>query len=177
MKTFITILLMAFAANLAVSQEGHREEGEIPGEGTQVANSFITNIESYYYKQRKAKPLSFQVSPQVIYQNGNVLYGSGIGVNYNEMVSIAYFHSRDYDFSDVFMDNRWAGIYMAFTLPVHDAIDLGPVVRFSTFNTEWQKVYVGAELRVDIGWNTKLGVEYGKGNEEAVSLKLIWNIY
>ncbi|MHA7101751.1 hypothetical protein BXY85_2952 [Roseivirga pacifica] len=133
--------------------------------------------QSYYYRNQSPKNVSFQVAPTVANYDNSMLIGASIGVNVNERFNLSYFHTRDYDFSETYMDNRWAGLYAAMVFPINDCFDLGPAVRLNTFNGEWKKVFVGAELRVDLGWNTKLGFEYGMGEKAGGSLKLIWNIY
>lgn len=134
--------------------------------------------QSYYYKNEVKKDFSFQVAPTAVNYADYNLYGFSIGVNFKEVINLSYFHTRDYKSKETsHMDTRWSGLYAAVMLPISDCVEVGPVARLTALDLEWQKPYFGAEARVDLSWNTKLGFEYGKSNHEAMSVKLIWNLY
>jgi hypothetical protein len=62
-------------------------------------------------------------------------------------------------------------------LPITDQVQVGPSVRLAAYNEEFQKLFVGAEVRFDISNSWKFAVEYGKGEKAGFGLKLIWNMY
>ncbi|WP_286756041.1 hypothetical protein [Roseivirga sp. UBA838] len=134
--------------------------------------------QTYYYKHQRKKDFSFQVAPTVATYGDNPLYGFSLGVNFKEVFNFSYFHTRDYKSKEgSYMDTRWAGLYTAIMLPVNDCFQVGPTFRMAALDAQFEKPYFGVEGRVNLAWNTKLGFEYGKSNERAMSVKLIWNIY
>ena len=134
--------------------------------------------QTYYYKKEVKKDFSFQVAPTAVNYADYNLFGFSLGVNFKEVINVSYFHTRDYKSKEgSYMDTRWSGLYAAVMPPINDCVEVGPVARLTALDVEWQKPYFGAEARLDLGWNTKLGFEYGKADHKAMSVKLIWNIY
>ncbi len=134
--------------------------------------------QSYYYKNEVKRNFTFQVAPTAFNYADYNLIGFSIGVNYKEVLNLSYFHTRDYKSKETtYMDTRWAGLYAAAMFPVNDCIEVGPVMRLTTLDNDFQKPYFGAEARIDLSWNTKIGFEFGKANHQAVGVKLIWNLY
>lgn len=153
MKKALLISMLLVAALSAKAQRGH-----------------------YYYKNQK-RAVTYQVVPTIMNFEGTK-FGFGIGANIKEVVSINYFHVRDYDFSETFMDNRFAGIHINAVVPVVDNIELGGGVRYGTLNTEWQKPLVSGELRLRCNDAIKLSFEYGKSDgRTGSSIRLLFNLY
>ena len=151
MKKLIIIIAMLAASNLVFSQ-------------------------SYYYKAKYEKPFTFQLAP-TYFNYGGDLYGFQLGLNYKEVFNISYFNTRDYEFGERFMDDRFAGLQSSIMLPITDQVQVGPSVRLATYNEEFQKLFVGAEVRLDISNTWKFALEYGQGEQKGFGLKLIWNMY
>lgn len=133
--------------------------------------------QTYYYKNQQKNNVSFQVAPQAFQYGDYTMYGFSLGMNVKEVLNISYFHTRDYVSKETFMDTRWAGLHAGLMIPVTDKMDIGPSVRLATLDGEFEKMYYGAEVRFDVAWNTKLGLEYGRGKETVFGVKFIWNIY
>ena len=131
--------------------------------------------QDYYYEKEK-KPFTIQVAP-TYFNYGGGLFGYEIGVNFKEVFNISYFHTRDYDFHERYMDDRFAGVQSSLMLPLGSYLEVGPSVRLGTYNCEIQKLFVAAEVRVDLNESWKIGLEYGIGEKEGFGLKFIWNIY
>jgi len=129
-----------------------------------------------YYKARYEKPFTFQVAP-TYFNYGGDLFGYQIGVNFKEVFNLSYFHTRDYDFGERYMDDRFAGIQSSIMLPVGDYMQIGPSVRLATYNSEFQKLFIAGEARFDLSESWKLGFEYGVGEKKGFGLKFIWNMY
>ena len=132
--------------------------------------------QSYYYKAKHAKPFTFQVAPSY-FNYGGGLVGYQIGINVKEVFNISYFHTRDYDFGERYMDDRFAGLHSSVMIPVSENFQIGPSVRLATYNAELQKVFLAAEARLDLNDSWKLGFEYGYGEKKGYGLKFIWNLY
>ena len=103
--------------------------------------------------------------------------GFQIGANFNEVLNVSYFHTRDYDFGERFMDDRFAGIQSSVMIPIGGNFQIGPSVRLATYNNELQKLFVAAEARVTLNDSLKIGFEYGNGEKRGYGLKFIWNLY
>jgi len=146
-----------------------------------VSNITFAQYNSSRYRSGK-RPLTFQVAPSVFSYDNTAVFGFHIGLNYKEALNLSYFSMRDYNFSDGIKDYGWYGLNAAYMLNLSDNIGIGPVVRLANINGDWEKPYFGAEIRYDLSWNTKLGFEYGRSNNETgasqgFGFKLIWNIY
>ncbi|MGW8123029.1 hypothetical protein ACV07N_10270 [Roseivirga echinicomitans] len=138
--------------------------------------SNVVFSQTHYYKAKYEKPFTFQVAP-TYFNYGGYLVGYQIGVNFKEVFNLSYFHTRDYDFGERYMDDRFAGIHSSVMLPVSDKLQIGPSVRLATYNAEFQKVFVAAEARLALNDSWKLGFEYGVGEKKGYGLKFIWNMY
>tara|TARA_A100000171_G_C2127517_1_gene144492 strand:+ start:811 stop:1266 length:456 start_codon:yes stop_codon:yes gene_type:complete len=139
----------------------------------------VSNVvfsQTHYYKAKYEKPFTFQVAP-TYFNYGGDLFGYQIGINFKEVFNLSYFHTRDYDFGERYMDDRFAGIQSSIMLPVGEYMQVGPSVRLATYNTELQKVFIAAEVRLDLSDAWKLGLEYGAGDKKGFGLKFIWNMY
>lgn len=143
---------------------------------TMLVASNIAAAQTYYYKARAEKSFTFQLAP-TYFNYGGDLYGFQMGVNYKEVLNIGYFHTRDYQFGENFMDNRFSGVQAGIMLPITEDVQVGPSFRVATYNEEFQKVFVGAEVRFDMSEAWKFAIEYGKGEKAGFGLKLIWNMY
>lgn len=127
--------------------------------------------------QVKMKALSFQVAATAIDYKG-LKYGFGIGMNYKQIFSLNYFHTRDYDTKETYMDNRFAGVYASLVFPVCGGFEIGGGVRKGTLNMEWQKMHYGGEIRYKFNDKLRIAYEQGfSGDHKATSLKLIVNLY
>ena len=143
---------------------------------TMLVASNIAAAQTYYYKAKAEKPFTFQLAP-TYFNYGGDLYGFQLGLNYKEVFNISYFNTRDYEFGERFMDDRFAGLQSSIMLPITDQVQVGPSVRLATYNEEFQKLFVGAEVRLDISNTWKFALEYGKGEKKGFGMKLIWNMY
>jgi hypothetical protein len=151
MKKLVVIIAMLAASNLAVAQ-------------------------TYYSKANAEKPFTFQLAP-TYFNYGGDLYGFQLGINYKETLNIGYFHTRNYQFGENFMDDRFSGVQASIVLPITEGVQVGPSFRVATYNEEFQKVFIGAEVRFDMSDAWKFAIEYGKGEKKGFGMKLIWNIY
>ena len=133
--------------------------------------------QTHYFSDSHPKNLSFQVAPTLVSYGEYAFYGYQIGLNYKEVLSVNYFHTRDYESRESYMDSRWAGLYTAVIIPASENLGIGPVYRLLAFNGKFQKPYMGIEARFDVSWNLKFGLEFGKSSSEAAVFKLIWNLY
>ncbi|KYG80223.1 hypothetical protein [Roseivirga echinicomitans] len=128
-----------------------------------------------YHQAKEGNSFTFQVAP-TYFNYGGYLFGYQIGINFKEVFNISYFHTRDYDFGERYMDDRFAGIQSSVMLPIGDNMQIGPSVRLAKYNSEAQKVFIAAEARVDLNESWKLGFEYGVGEKRGFGLKFIWNL-
>lgn len=151
MKKLVILVTMLVASNLAIAQ-------------------------SYYYKAKEEKPFTFQLAG-TYFNYGGDLFGVQLGVNYKEVFNISYFNSRNYQFGERFIDDRFSGVQSSIMFPVLDHVQVGPSVRVATYNEEFQKLFIGAEVRFDMSKAWKFAIEYGKGEKDGFGLKLIWNMY
>ncbi|WP_323757167.1 hypothetical protein [Roseivirga sp.] len=134
-----------------------------------------TGFSQTYHQAKERKSFTFQVAP-TYFNYGGCLFGYQIGVNFKEVFNMSYFHTRDYDFGERYMDDRFAGIQSSVMLPIGDFMQIGPSVRLAKFNSKSQKVFVAAEARFDLSDSWKLGLEYGVGEKRGAGLKFIWNM-
>ena len=133
--------------------------------------------QTYYAPRPTKRDVSYQVGAAMMSYNDYSMYGFSVGVNYKERVEAGFFHVRDYVSKEAFMDTRWGGWYATVSIPANDCIAIGPVIRLAKHDNVWQAPYVGGEVRFDLSWNVKLGIEYGKGEATGMGVKLIWNLY
>lgn len=153
MKNLILLLALVFIGNVSVAQN------------------------NYFVSQQK-RAMSFQVGINSGVYNDHLMHGFQIGGNFDEKFEVSIFHLRDLKSqSEGWMDNRWFGLNLNYMLDVNEVIQLGPIARLSSFNSEFQKPFFGIESRFDIAWNAKVGLFYGKGQSNGAGIKLIWNIY
>ena len=136
----------------------------------------LASAQSYYYKSKYERPATFQVAPTYFNYKGG-LVGYQIGINIKEVFNISYFHTRNYAFGERFMDDRFAGIHTSLVFPVSESMQVGPAVRFATYNAEFEKVFFAIEARLDLNESWKIGFEYGKGAQKGFGMKFIWNMY
>lgn len=146
-----------------------------------LAIVFIGNLsfaQNYYFDSQQKRAMSFQVGVNSSVYNDHLMNGFQIGGNFNEQFDISIFHVRDLKSSkESWMDNRWFGLNLNYMFDVGEIVQLGPIARISSFNSEFQKPFFGIESRFDISWNAKVGLFYGKGESNSAGIKLIWNIY
>lgn len=137
---------------------------------------------NYYYKNRYEKALTFQASVDAIDYDG-LKYGWSLGGNYKEIISLTYFHTRDYkNYESHLLDSRFGGIHASVVLPVAECLQVGGGARLVYHNRgyfrEGQPTIYSAEVRMDLGSSTKLAFEYGKSRTHTMSsVRLIWNLY
>lgn len=137
---------------------------------------------NYYYKNRYEKALTFQASVDVIDYDG-MKYGWSLGANYKEILSLNYFHVRDYKATETsWMDSRFGGLHGSLLVPVAECLQVGGGMRIAYLNRgteqQGQPTIYSAEVRMDLSNSMKLGFEYGKSSTQTLSaVRLIWNLY
>ncbi len=123
------------------------------------------------------KPVTVQVSPTIIDYDG-LKYGVALGANIEEIVSIGYFHLRDYEYGDNYFDNRYAGLYFNLAIPVSKNLEIGPTTRFATINAEWQNLAFAGELKYKFSRSVRMSIEKSiQSDQDFWSAKLIFNLY
>lgn len=147
-----------------------------------LITSSLYSQRSHYYKNPFEKAWTFQVSADVIDYDG-VKYGWSMGANYKELISLNYFHTRDYKSTETsWMDSRFGGLHGSVVLPIGECIQMGAGVRLPYLNRgnnrQSQKTIYSAEVRMDLGTSTKIAFEYGGSSTNSISsVRLIWNMY
>jgi hypothetical protein len=137
----------------------------------------------YYYKRsydnHRNKAATFQVVPTVANYDG-MKFGFGIGMNFKQVLSLNYFHTRDYGVNEEqpHLDNRFAGLHLSLAQPVAESIELAVGARKATLNGELQKTIFTGEVRFKFSDSWRLAFEYG-GNKERnmASARLMFNLY
>lgn len=134
--------------------------------------------QNYYFEAQQKKSQSFQVGLNSDVYNEQLLFGFQIGINFQESFDISMFLLRDYKSrEESWMDSRWSGVNLNYMLNVNELVQLGPIVRFSLYNGNVQKPFIGLESRFRLNWNSKIGFFYGQGNSGSAGVKVIWNLY
>lgn len=136
----------------------------------------------HYYKRsydNRTKAATFQVAPTIANYDG-MKFGFGIGMNYKQVLSLNYFHTRDYGVNEErpYLDNRFAGLHLSFAQPVAESVELAIGARKGTLNGEFQKTIFTGELRFKFSDSWRLAFEYG-GNKQRnmASVRLLFNLY
>ncbi len=133
-----------------------------------------------YYKRNNADMLfSYQVGVHAVTYGQDLMVGVHIGGNFAEVLDLTYFLVRDYTPEpETMMDTKWSGLSASLMLPVAEKLQLGPMVRTTSYKGHGEKkVFLGIETRMELNWNTKLAFFYGKGRQTGSGVKLIWNLY
>jgi len=136
---------------------------------------------SYYFKEPQ-KNVTFQVSAGLLDYDG-LKYGWSLGVNVKEMVSVNFFHARDYTSAEgSWLDSRLGGMQATLVLPVNDCIQVGGGIRIASLNNghknEFQSPIFSGEMRVNLNESLKLAFEYGMSNKTNIaSVRLLFNLY
>lgn len=141
-----------------------------------------TAFSQYYYKSNfnnRTKTTTFQVAPTIASYDG-VKFGFGIGMNFKQVLSVNYFHTRDYGSNEEqpWLDNRFAGLHVSVAQPVAENIELAVGARKGTLNTEMQKTVFSGELRYKFSDSWRLAFEYGGNSDKKMtSVRLLFNLY
>lgn len=136
----------------------------------------------YYHKNSyssRSKAVTFQVAPTVVDFDG-VKFGFGFGMNIKQVISINYFHTRDYGVNDEqpYLDNRFAGFHLSIAQPLTESIELAVGARKGTLNSKFQKAIFTGEVRYKFNESWRLAFEYGGNSEKNMaSMRLIFNLY
>lgn len=143
----------------------------------------VAHGQSYYNhsydRPGKKQALTFQVAPTVLSYDG-VKYGFGIGANYKQVISVNYFHTRDYGVNEErpYMDNRYTGFNLSIAQPIAQSLEVAVGLRKAALNNVWQKTMITTEARVKFSDSWRIGFEYGhKGERSLFAAKLIFNLY
>lgn len=125
------------------------------------------------------RSLSYQVVTGIMNYDG-AKYGWGLGGNYKGIISLNYFHYRDYKFeySESFADKKYGGIHFSMVLPVSEKIEIGGGLRHGTLNSVWQKPVIKGEARIKFNDTVRLAFEYGRSRGRTVSsVRFLFNLY
>lgn len=139
-----------------------------------------TVFSQYYYlddlDNTKSKSVTFQVAPTAVYFDG-MKFGVGIGLSIKQVISVHYFHTRDYGVNkDIpYLDNRFGGLHLNVAQPLSGKIELAFGIRKGTLNSETQKTVFTGELRYKFNNNFRLALEFG-GNRNNHMNALKWVI-
>lgn len=124
----------------------------------------------YYFQDNvsstKSQLVSFQVAPTVVYFDG-IKYGVGIGLDIKQVLSVNYFHARDYGVNESipYLDNRFAGFHINLAVPLLKKIQLAVGARKGTLNNHSQKAIFTGEIRYKLNQSSRLALEFG-GNSK-----------
>jgi len=158
MKKLIITALILLVAQVAYSQSYYNRSYDRPG---------------------RQQAMTFQVTPTILSYDG-VKYGFGIGANYKQIISVNYFHTRDYGVNEEkpYLDNRYAGVNISIAQPIAKSLEVAVGMRKAALNNVWQKTMITTEARVKFSDSWRLGFEYGhKGERSLFAAKLIFNLY
>ncbi|MFY0591913.1 hypothetical protein [Roseivirga sp.] len=138
----------------------------------------VSVAQHYYFNSQQKRAQSFQVGINSGVYNNHLMHGIQIGANFNEKLEVSFFHMRDYKSSrESWMDSRWSGLNLNYMLNINEKVQLGPIIRISQFNSEFQKPFIGLESRFVLNDNAKIGFFYGNASSNGAGIKLIWNLY
>ncbi|NVK84079.1 MAG: hypothetical protein HWE21_07140 [Cytophagia bacterium] len=157
MKKLVIIILLLGSAHVALGQ-------------TLIGKS---------YDNFNRKEVTFQVVPTVVDFDG-VKFGFGIGLNIRQVISLNYFHARDYGVNTErpYLDNRFSGFHLSIAQPIFKRVELAAGVRKGILNNEPQKTIISGELRYKFNKSWRMAFEYGgNGNKDMTGMKLIYNLY
>ncbi|NVJ47599.1 MAG: hypothetical protein HWE07_10740 [Cytophagia bacterium] len=141
----------------------------------------VQGLSSQYWTNSddsRSRFIAFQVAPGIVYFDG-IKYGFDIGVNIKQIVSLAYFHFRDYgvDKFRPHLDNRAAGFHLSLAQSVSNNIELAIGARRGTLNSEPQKTIFTGEVRYKFKESWRLALEFGGNNNKSMTgLRLIFNL-
>ncbi|WP_420388241.1 hypothetical protein [Roseivirga sp.] len=137
----------------------------------------------YYYRSSydnaRNKSVTFQVAPTVLSYDG-VKYGFGFGMNVKQVLSINYYHTRDYgtNVETPYMDNRFAGLHISVAQPLAETLELAGGLRKGFLNGDIEKTVLSAELRYKFSDSWRLAFEYGGNSQRNMtSVRLLFNLY
>lgn len=148
-----------------------------------LLSSLNAAYSQYYYKRSydnaSNKAITFQVVPTIAQFDGTK-YGFGIGMNFKQVLSFNYFHTRDYgvNVERPYMDNRFAGFHLSIAQPIAENLELAAGARKGTLNGEFQKTIFTGEARFKFNDSLRLAFEYGgNGDKNMASVRLLFNLY